>query len=74
MEEINDNDKDDEDHDYDDHDDQDSDDNDDNDDHDDDNFPPIRHTVKERPERCIATSVVVQLEVIFCQPHRNHLV
>ena len=74
MEEINDNDKNDEygyEYDYDD---QDSKDDDDNDDNDDDNFPPIRHTVKERPERCIATSVVVQLEVIFCQPHRDHLV
>ena len=35
--------------------------------------PPIRHTVEERPESCIAASIVVQLVVSLRQPHRDHL-
>ena len=51
-------------------------DDDENDDYDhdhDDDSPPIRHTVEERPESCIAASIVVQLVVSLCQPHRDHL-
>ena len=51
----------------------DDDENDDYDDDDDDESPPIRHTVEERPESCIAASIVVQLVVSLRQPHRDHL-
>ena len=35
--------------------------------------PPIWHTVEERPERGVAAAVVVKLEVLLRQPHRDHL-
>ena len=35
--------------------------------------PPIWHTVEERPEGGVAAAVVVKLEVLLRQPHRDHL-
>ena len=35
--------------------------------------PPIRHTVEERPEGGVTAAVVVELEVLLRQPHRDHL-
>ena len=36
-------------------------------------FPPVRHTVEERPESCVAATVVVHLEVLLRQSHGDHL-
>ena len=35
--------------------------------------PPIWHTVEERPEGGVTAAVVVKLEVLLRQPHRDHL-